>query len=286
MSKLDLSHLPAFEAVMRLGSLSAAARALKVSQPTVRRHIEALETDLEAALFTRAANGLTPTETAQTVLPHVRAVLEEAAGLARAASAPAQALRGVVRITASRIVCTHILPPLLAALQTDVPDLRFELAATDRAENLAQRAADIAIRFTAPQQQALVAQRMQDVEIGLFATPELAQRHGEDDITALPFIADDREDQILPAMMAAGLPQPAQIVLRCDDPLAQIAHMQAGLGAGICQCRLAQRLGLQRVLPEVAYAMPMWLVMHEDQARVPRIRAVFDHLKAGLPAVI
>ncbi len=286
MSIRDLSHLPTFDAVMRLGSLSAAARALRLSQPTVRRHIEALEADLGTSLFTRAANGLTPTEMAWTVLPHARAVLEQAAGLARAASAPAQTLAGVVRITASRIVCTHILPPLLVGLQRDAPALRIELAATDAAENLAQRAADVAIRFTEPRQQALVAQRLRDVDIGLFAMPDLARAHADTGLDTLPFIADDREDQILPAMMAAGLPRPARVVLRCDDPLAQIAHVQAGLGAGICQARLALRLGLVRLLPEVAYAMPMWLVVHEDQAQVPRIRAVFDHLRVALPQVI
>ena len=278
----SLDHIPAFHAVMTHGSLSAAARVLRLAQPTVRRHIEALEAELGAALFTRAANGLTPTEIAQTLWPMAGAVLEEAAALHRAASAGAAMQSGVVRITTSRIVATHVMPPLLVALRQDAPGLRFELAATDRAENLAQRAADIAIRFTAPRQQALVAQRLGDVEIGLFAAASIDAPTRVEEIVEAPFIADDREDLVLPALVNGGLPQPQNVVLRCDDPLAQIAHVQAGLGIGICQVKLARRLGLVRVLPEVAYPMPMWLVVHEDQAHVPRIRLGFDHLKRRL----
>lgn len=280
MSTLPLEHIPAFHAVMRHGSLSAAARALRVAQPTVRRHIEALEAELNTSLFTRAANGLTPTPMAHSLLPFASAVLEQAAALARAASATLGEADGVVRITTSRVVATHVMPAVLAGLHTAAPGLRFELAATDQAENLAQRAADIAIRFTAPRQQALVAQRMGDVELGFFAARGFAPCASIQDA---PLITDDRENLILPALVASGMAQPRNVVLRCDDPLAQIAHICAGLGVGICQAKLGTRLGLVRLWPEVAYQMPMWLVVHEGQASVPRIRVAFEHLKATLP---
>ncbi|MCX7559151.1 LysR family transcriptional regulator [Sulfitobacter sp. F26204] len=281
-----MDHIPAFHAVMRHGSLSAAARALRLAQPTVRRHIEALESDIGAALFTRAANGLTPTELAQTLYPMAQAVLEQAAAMHRAATTTADTLGGVVRITTSRIVATHVLPPVLATLRTRTPGLRFEIAATDQAENLAQRAADIAIRFTPPRQQMMVAQSLSPVDIGLFAAPGFPAPQTVEEITTIPFIADDREDLILPGLIAAGVAPPGCLVVRCDDPLAQIAHIVEGLGVGVCQAKLAARLGLVRVLPEISYKMPIWLVVHEDQAHVARIRRVFDHLKTHLPAVM
>jgi DNA-binding transcriptional LysR family regulator len=120
------------------------------------------------------------------------------------------------------------------------------------------------------------------VDIGLFASPTYALPDDLKDLRELPFIADDREALILPALQKAGMALPRQIVLRCDDPLAQITHIQAGLGVGFCQANLAGRLGLRRVLPHLTYAMPAWLVMHEDQSRIARIRFVFDHLKAEL----
>ncbi|NNK15333.1 MAG: LysR family transcriptional regulator [Sulfitobacter sp.] len=282
MSTPSLTHIPAFHAVMVKGSLSAAARHLRLAQPTVRRHVEALEEELGVMLFTRAANGLTPTAMAETLLPFAVSTLEEAEALKRAASARADVLEGVVRLTASRVAATHVLPPVLADLARQAPGLRFELAATDIAENLIQRAADIALRFTAPRQQALMAARLSDVEIGFFAAPNLGLPTDLADLTDVPFIADDREAQLLPRLAEMGLALPRNVVMRCDDPLAQIAYLQAGLGVGVCQVKLARRLGLVRVLPDLSYPMAAWLVVHEDQAHVARIRHVFDHLKKTL----
>lgn len=280
-TSLDL--IPSFHAVMTTGSLSAAARGLHLSQPTVRRHIEALERELNAQLFTRAANGLTPTDMAHDLLPMAKAVLDEARALARAASARKDQLDGVVRLTCSRIVATHVLPPLLAQLHSTAPALSFEVAATDAQDNLARRAADVAIRFAQPRQLSLVSVRLPDVALGVFATRSLQV---PTDFAEAPLIVDDTENGILPALEAAGLRRPKRLALRCDDPLAQIAAIQAGLGVGIVQCKLAARLGLSQVYPKVAHAMPAWLVMHEDQARVARVRHVFDHLKSALPQVM
>tara|TARA_R110002072_G_scaffold11625_5_gene52227 strand:+ start:3436 stop:4302 length:867 start_codon:yes stop_codon:yes gene_type:complete len=282
----SLDHIPAFHAVMTHGSLSAAARALRMAQPTVRRHVEALEADLNTRLFSRAANGLTPTAMALTLLPLAQTVLEEAAALHRTASAERDALDGVVRLTTSRVVAAHVLPTALSQIAARAPGIKFEVAATDMAENLARRAADIAIRFTEPVQQALIAVALPAVEVGLFAAPNVAPIADLSALADAPFIADDRENLILPGLSAAGLPALQNIVLRCDDPLAQIAHLQAGLGVGLAQAKLAKRLGLLRVLPEVRHDMAAWLVVHEDQAQIARIRFVFDHFKAILPALM
>ena len=271
---------------MTHGSLSAAARALRMAQPTVRRHIEALEADLNTQLFSRAANGLTPTALAWTLRPMAQSVLEEAAALHRTASAESGALAGVVRLTSSRIVATHVLPTALKQITAETPQIKFEIAATDVAENLARRAADIAVRFTQPTQQALIAVALPAVEVGLFTVPGTPPVADVEALSKAPFVADDRENLILPALTAAGLPTLRNIVVRCDDPLAQIAHLQAGMGVGLCQVKLADRLGLVRVLPEVRHDMPAWLVVHEDQSQIARIRFVFDALKSALPLLM
>jgi DNA-binding transcriptional LysR family regulator len=280
-SSLDL--IPSFHAVMTTGSLSAAARQLRLSQPTVRRHIEALEAELRTQLFTRAANGLTPTDMAHAMMPAAGAVLSEAAALARAASGTADGLEGVVRITCSRVLATHVMPHVLGEISAAAPDLQFELVGSDSTEDLLRRAVDIAVRFVAPTQQALVAQAMPGVAVGLFAAADLG---AEGALADMPFIADDRENVILPAMAAAGMEPMRNVVLRVDDPVAQIAHIAAGLGVGLCQVRTAQRLGLRRVFPAFTHVMPCWLLMHEDQSRIRRIRHVFDRLKARLPELM
>lgn len=269
---------------MQHGSLSSAARVLKLAQPTVRRHIEAMEDALGQPLFTRAPNGLTPLPLAHHLLPRAQAVLDEAQALARAASGAQDALAGTVRITCSRVVATHVMPHALVELRKATPGITIELAATDRSEDLLHRAADIAVRFAPPQQLALIAARLPDVEIGLFAFPGLFAQDA--DITTLPFIMDDTSDQMAQWLATAGISPPQNIVLRCDGPLAQIGHITAGLGAGACQVKLAQRLGLQRLHPKLRYPMPGWLVVHEDQAQIARIRCVFDHLKTALPKLM
>lgn len=282
MSTPSLDLIPAFHAVMTHGSLSAAARALRLAQPTVRRQIEALEAELGTQLFTRAANGLTPTGMAHTLMPLAAAVIAEAAALGRVASAEVDALEGVVRITTSRVVAGHVLPPLIARMRRDAPDLCFEVAATDRSEDLTRRAADIAIRFTQPRQQALVATRLPDCEVGLFTARDFGRDGADRPWQEMPFVADDREDLIVPALASAGIPAPRNVVLRCDDPLAQIAAIGAGVGVGFCQVKLGTRLGLRRVAPQIAHRMPVWLVVHEDQARIARIAFVFALLKREL----
>ena len=277
----SLDLIPAFCAVMRHGSLSGAARSLQTSQPTVRRHIEGLEDTLGQPLFTRAANGLTPTPMAHTLLPRAQAVMAEAAALQRAASGGEAELSGSVRITCSRVVASHVMPHALLALRQSAPKITIELAATDVAENLLHRAADIAVRFSPPQQLALVAKRLPDVEIGLFATAQVAAL--SPDFVALPFVTDESDDQIRDWLHGAGITPPRQTVLRCDDALAQIGHIAAGVGVGACQVKLATRLGLQRILPQLKYQMHGWLVVHEDQAQIPRIRHIFDHLTTTLP---
>jgi len=279
----SLDLIPAFHAVMTQGSLSGAARALGLAQPTVRRHIEMLEAALAAPLFTRATNGLTPTDMAHGLLPQAEAVLAEARAFARAASGKQDSLEGSVRVTCSRIVAVHVLPDIIASLRATAPRLSVEVAASDRTEDLLRRAADIAIRFAPPQQNALKAAKLPDVAVGLFAGSGAYANARPADIAQLPMVVDDQDARLVDGLVAMGLPAPENVVLRSDDPLVQIAAIQARIGIGVCQVKLARRLGLTRVLPHSVYPMPAWLVMHEDQSRSARIRHVFDLLKTQLP---
>ena len=140
---------------MHDGSLSGAARRLGLTQPTVGRHIDALEAALGLTLFTRSPRGLAPTTAALALAPHVEAMAASAAALARTASGEAAADRGVVRVTASEIIGCEVLPPILAAFRAEHPGIAVELALTNRNEDLARRDADIAVRMVRPTQSAL-----------------------------------------------------------------------------------------------------------------------------------
>jgi DNA-binding transcriptional LysR family regulator len=140
-------ELRTFVEVARDGSLSGAARRLGLSQPTVGRHIDALEAALGSALFARSPRGLAPTPAALALAPHAEAMAAAAAALARTASGEAAADRGVVRVTASQVVGCEVLPPILAAFHAEHPGIAIELALTNRNEDLARRDADIAVRW-------------------------------------------------------------------------------------------------------------------------------------------
>lgn len=278
----------AFLAVMQGGSLSSAARALDVAQPTVRRQIEQLEAQLGAVLFTRAPNGLVPTELARTSVPYAEAIAAGARAFVRATSSPTSAPAGTVRVTCSEIVGAEVLPPLLVALQRSHPGLQIELALTNRNEDLLRRDADVAVRMTEPTQQGLVRRRAASIELGLFATDTYLQgRAPPRTLAALAehvLVGPDRARAVLAAFAGLGLPSaPRDYALRCDSDLAQLAAVRAGLGIGVCQVPLATSpVALVRVVPTFAPRLDAWVVMHEDLRAVRRTRLVFDHLVAGL----
>lgn len=278
-------HLIAtFLAVMRAGSLSGAARSLGLSQPTARRQIEELERLLGTALFLRTPGGMEPT--AQALALRRPAETVEAAGGAFARAAfDVAGVAGIVRLTCSRVFGTEVLPPILAPLIAGAPGLTIELAATNATEDLLRHQADIAVRMTEPTQGALIARRVKAVPLGFFAHPDLVARLGPptdfaDFAARYPFVTEDRGRQVAEGLAAAGLPSPSWSALRSDDDVVQLAAVRAGVGAGIAQIALAR--GLTRLFPETAFGLNVWLVMHEDQRNVARIRAVFDHLVAAL----
>jgi DNA-binding transcriptional LysR family regulator len=278
-------------AVVREGSLSAAARTLKATQPTLGRHIEALEQELGAPLFTRSSSGLIPTEAALALVPFAEAMEANAAALIRTASGARSDIRGTVRIAASQIVGAEILPPILATLQAREPGLIIELVLNNRLDNLLRRDADIAVRMTRPEQDGLVARRIGEVSLGLFATSAYIARRGMPrsvaDMAKHIVIGFDRDDQAMRSIKTTGFVLDRSLFsFRTDNDLAQLAALRAGIGIGGCQKRIAARdPDLVAVLQDqVEFRLEVWLAMHEDQRTARPVRVAFDHLAEALTA--
>ena len=274
-----------FLSVMRTGSLSGASRALAVAQPTVRRRVEALEASLGAVLFTRATNGLVPTDAARATLPHAEAMASAARALVRSTSGPLDDERGTVRVAASEIIGLEVIPSTLASLRKKWPGLQLELALSNRLEDLLRRDADVAVRMTAPTQTSLVARKIGVIPVGLFAHAEYLAQHAApvkpaDLLKGHCLIGADRDRGHINALAMFGLTvSPRDFAIRTDSDGAQLAAVRAGLGIGVCQVPLATRSpSLRRVLPRVEFLLETWVVMHEDQRRVRRVRLVFEHL--------
>lgn len=281
-----------FLAVMDGGSLSAASRALRTAQPTIRRRIAALEEALGTALFTRATNGLVPTEAAQATLVHARAMAASAQAMTRATSGGTDEARGTVRLAASEVVGTEVLPGLLRPLLERFPGLQLELVVSNRLEDLLRRDADVAIRMGRPTQAALVAKRVGAIPVGLFAHRTYLERFGQPrqlaDLSAHRLIGGDRQRALLEVLNQSGAGLSAKhFAVRVDDDVTQLAATRAGLGIGAAQVPLASRWReLERVLPKLQFPLETWVVMHEDLRSVKRVRLVFDHLIAALTAYV
>jgi DNA-binding transcriptional LysR family regulator len=174
-----------FLSVLNEGSLSGAARALAIAQPTVGRHVAALEKSLGIALFTRSQTGLMPTEAALSLQSYAASMQSTAAALERAAASQGTGVRGTVRVTASDVIGVEVLPSIIASLRDEHPELVLEIVLTDRVQDLLRREADIAVRMTRPRQDLLVARRVGQVELGLHAHQRYLARHGTPNTLAL-----------------------------------------------------------------------------------------------------
>lgn len=274
-----------FLAVLTHGSLSAAARALGITQPTVGRHVAELEASFKQTLFTRSRTGLMPTEAALTLRSYAEAMHSNAAALERAMAGQGQTTGGTVRITVSEVIAVEVLPPALARLRQAHPQLTIELVATNRVQDLLQREADIAVRMTAPKQEQLIARSVGNVKIGLHARVDYLQQFGTPalpaDLVGHTMIGFDTET---PFLRAASKQVPGWsregFALRSDSDLAQLALIRAGAGIGFCQSAVARRdANLVQVLPEhLTFQLDAWVTMYEDLRNSPRCKVVFDAL--------
>ena len=282
-----------FLAVLREGSLSGAARILGLTQPTVGRHVQELEASFGTKLFTRSRNGLRPTDAAHALEPHAQTMAGAAAALIRAISGKDFGSHAVVRIAASEIIGTEVLPPILTEFRAGHPGTIMELSLSDRTEDLLRRDADIAVRMVRPKQGSLVAKRVGAVTVGLHAHRRYLDAHGHPNniqqLSQHVLIGFDRETASIRALQRLGLKLARDdFVFRTDSHLAQLAAIRAGFGIGICQTAIAQRdVNLIHLMPkDFAFDLEVWIAMHEDLRASRPMRAIFDHLASALAGYV
>lgn len=283
---VDWSLYRSFLAVMEAGSLSAAGRRLRISQPTMGRHIRTLEAALGKSLFLRTPDGLSPTDAALALMPHARALADAAGALTRAASGARDAMEGSIRIAASEVTAAEILPPIIRDMMDRWPGLVIELAVSNSDEDVMRRAADIAVRMAPPRQDALVATRIGAFELGLYAHPAYLRGRPAvertEDLREHRLIGFDRPFAYTDIFRVAGKRIARDdFALRSDSDMAQLAAIRAGCGIGVCHAPLSG--GLVRLLPaDFAPEVEMWLLMHPDLRSLSRFDRVFAYLVDAL----
>jgi DNA-binding transcriptional LysR family regulator len=256
-----------------------------MTQPSIARHIDALEQALGGALFVRSQRGLLPTDKALELQPHAEALVAAATALRRFGVGTPNAVEGTVRISASQAFSVMHLPPILTLLRRKHPALIFELSASDEVDDLLQRRADIAVRMTRPAQQALLARKVGAVRLGFHAHRDyLARREPPKTLSDLKdhdLIGFDAETPFVRTAMRhlPGIDR-SMFALRVDNDAAHLAAIRSGFGIGICQTVVAAGIpDLVRLLPDqLDLPLPIWIVMHEALRGSPRHRVVFDTL--------
>lgn len=287
----DWNLYRSFLAVMHEGSLSAAARALGMTQPSVGRHIAALEAALKVTLFTRGPDGLKPTATALEMQVSAQAMASAAQHAVRVASGNQHEERGTVRITASQMMGGEVLPEILARYQALHPLLTIELVLNNKMDDLLQREADIAVRMERPTQQALIAKRLGRVDIGLYAHQRYVQARGLPrtmaELAQHAMIGPDQDTFVTRLAAQHGIPISREMFsFRCDNDLALLAALRAGMGIGGSQIGIARRdPALMPVLADqLTFSLDMWLLTHGDLRSNKRVMTLYRFLTQELSA--
>lgn len=288
---LDWDDLRSFLAIARHGSLSAAARALKVTQTTMGRRLEALHSRTGARLLQRTPTGYALTAAGERVLNSVERMEAEALAVELAISGEDIRLEGQIRITTVETFGARVLVPMLKSLQASHPNLEIELITDTRALSLSRREADIAIRLAEFEQHDVVVSRVGDMRFALYASRDYLKERGTPDFekgaAGHHLIALQDDLALLPeAKRLAASAHAASVGLRTNSRDAQLQAAVAGYGIVMLPCYLAQTEPILVELNDTRDRLVrgLWLGVHRDIRHSPRIRLVMTHIADGLRA--
>lgn len=282
---MDWNLLKSFVAVAETGSLSAAARGIGVSQPSVGRHVAELERALGIKLFRRGRAGYELSDDGIALLGRAQAVREQAEAISRLALGATEAVAGTVRIAASEIVSAYVLPSMMATFANVEPGIEIEIVASNQVENLLRRDADIAIRMVEPAQLDLVARKITDIRLTACAATSYLGRRGRpatpEELVGHDLVGYDRGMDLINGFRDFGVEIDRHgFRFRSDNQIVFWEAIRAGNGIGFAQVPLVAREPLvEAILPGMPLpTLPMWLAMHRDVRTSARIRRVADFL--------
>ncbi|MGH0001807.1 LysR family transcriptional regulator [Pseudovibrio ascidiaceicola] len=281
----DWNQARAFLVTAEEGSLSAAARALGLTQPTLGRQVSALEEALGVTLFERVGRSLALTQAGFELLEHVKSMGEAANRISLAASGQSQEIDGTVCISASDTASAFLLTPILKQLREIAPGIHVEIIATNSVSDLQQREADIAIRHVRPEQPDLTARLVRETTAHFYASKTYLNRKGRpqsaNDMANHEFIAFDRPDKFLKYFTESGLPlTESNFKLTTASGLVGWQLVRNDLGIIVMIKEIAEMFPeMEQVLPSFEpFVVPFWLATHRELHTSKRIRLVFDLL--------
>ncbi|MEO0576179.1 MAG: LysR family transcriptional regulator [Pseudomonadota bacterium] len=288
----DWNQARGFLVTAEEGSLSAAARALGLTQPTLGRQVAALEDALGVVLFDRAGRSMTLSPSGLELLDHMRAMADAANRVSLSASGQSQVIAGKVSITATGVMATHHLPKMLGALKQKAPEISVEIIESNEQSDLTRREADIAIRHARPEQPDLIAKLIGETSARLYASADYLDKYGRPeapkDLSDADFIGFGPPERQVPMINMMGLELSVHNVrVHSVSGTVILELLKQGLGVGFMTEDIEKLVpDIERVLPTLSpIPVPIWLVTHRELHTSRRIRIVFDVLAEQLPRV-
>lgn len=285
MDRVDWNQLRAFLETAETGSLSAAARKLGQSQPTLSRQVAALELSLGVTLFERVGKAMALTATGQELLGHARVMGAAAHELGLAAAGRSEEVEGLVSLATSDAVAAYLMPKILLHIRQAAPGILVEVVASDGCSDLQRREADIAIRHVRPEQPELIGRLVRQSSACFYASESWVRANGlprtAADAVQHDFVGLDREGHYLQHLRGNGLLlSETNFRSYADNSVTYWQMVRQGLGIGAIMEEIARETpGMVRVLEDVeSFQLPIWLVTHRELRTAPRIRIVFDLL--------
>lgn len=282
----DWNRARAFLVTSEEGSLSAAAKALGMTQPTLSRQVSALERELGVMLFERVGQRLELTQSGLELLEHARQMGAAAQAFSLSAQGQSQTLEGTVVVSVSESDAVYRLPKIIAKLRQAEPGIDIETVVTNQVSDLKRREADIAIRSFRPTQPDLIVRKIGEELIWLYGTEGYLQPYADiqrlDEIQNIEIIGFNRSEAMITPLNQQGwhLSQDNIKLVTSFQPM-QISLCREGLGL----IYLPEYIGdqepmLNRAFPSFGpiLRLPIWLVCHQELRTNPRVRRVYDFI--------
>lgn len=289
MRKLDWNSARAFCATADAGSLSAAARKLGLTQPTLSRQVASLEAGLGVTLFERVGKRLVLTDTGLALLEHARTMAAAADALALAAEGKTQDVSGRVVISATDVFSAYLLPEIIAHVRELAPQLTLVVVSTDSISDLRRREADIAIRHVRPTEPELIGRLVVEMTAHFYAAQSWVARNGLPqsvaDLGKVDMLGFEPVERFVEHLSTAGIALTSdQCRIVSANAVALFEMTRRGLGVGLMLRECAERMPeLVRLLPELSGTrVPVWLVSHRELHTSKRVRLVFDAIAERL----
>ncbi|CCN35078.1 putative Bacterial regulatory protein, LysR [Vibrio nigripulchritudo SO65] len=279
---MDWNSLKTLTYVSQNGSITSAAKALGVNYTTVLRRIESLEKEIGGKLFERGSKGYKPTPLAEEVLALAFSMQESAEKIERHIVGKEFLPKGIVKITAPFNITNHYLPPVLASITRDYPDIRYEILSSNDLYNLNSRVADIAIRATSSPPEHLIGRKAATIPWGMFVSKQFESSYSAlptlETLADFPLIGGMGNMLNLPAFSWLEAHFARSIVMRCDELTAMSYYAQSGHGIAFLPVD-QRREGLLEVAKfEPGETSDLWILTHPDLRKSERVRIVSQYL--------